>query len=1180
MRLTDGRVVCSASDLVGFLACEHLTHLELAAATGLIERPSWVDPELDLIWRRGLEHERRFLSELRQAGLTTVTIHPDGYEAQTGDRLRAAAEETIRAMAAGAPIIYQATFFNGPWQGHADFLRRVEAPDRPSRWGSYHYEVIDTKLARHVKAGAVLQLCSYVEQLTAIQGVQPEFMSVVLGGSSRAEVRLRVDDYMAYYRSTKRRFEGIAGLQASPPQPSYPPPTYPDPVEHCEVCRWSEVCEARRRADDHTSLVAGITRRQRKALAERGVTTLEALGELGLPVVPALDGVSAEALVRVREQARIQLEGRRAGTMLYELFHPRDGEAIDPERGLATLPEPSPGDLVLDLEGDPYAFEDGFDFLFGVLDGAGTYTPFWSRDADGEFSLAGEKRAFEAVIDFIMERLARDPHLHVYHYAAYEPTALKRLMGRHATREDEVDRLLRGGVLVDLYRAVRQSLRASVESYSLKQLEPLYGFTRTVDLGEAGSSLLVFAEWLELGEGEHPGADHLDRIQGYNRDDVASTRRLRDWLEERRLQLARETGLSVPRPAPRSGEPPEELSRRQQRVAALAERLCAGVPADPKDRTEEQQARWLLAQLLSWHRREDKSTWWEFFRLMGLTPEDLVEEGDPIGGLTPRGPVGPPSGRNRNRQVWRYEHPEQEHEIGPGMEVYDPALAQAHPTAGPSDWRIGHVVDVDLARRTIDVERVMRPGADHPRALVPLEYVATTQQQDALMRIGEWVATHGLNGNRPYRAAMDLLMRRTPRLGLPAGAPLRRSGENTLTAARRLVLELTHGVLAIQGPPGSGKTYTGARMISTLLRAGKTVGICANSHKVIGHLLVKAIEAAGEEGVRVRAMQRAGEDDDFCGHPAVRQVKDNATPAEALARRDVNLVGGTAWLWSREEMEGTLDVLFVDEAGQMSLANALAISHAAPALVLLGDPQQLDQPLKGTHPPGADRSALAHLLGEAQTMPPERGLFLETTWRLHPDLCRFTSEVFYESRLRPEPHLAGQRLIAAPPVDGTGLRLIPVAHTGNDTESVEEAEEIARLARLLVDGESYWIDAEGRRHHIGWNDLLIVAPYNAQVGAIARRLPRARVGTVDKFQGQEAPLCLYSMATSTPEDAPRGLRFLYSRNRLNVATSRARCIAAVVSSSELFRVRAHTPEQMRLANALCRFVELAGALAG
>jgi len=609
MQVIDGTPVYSATDLVGFLACEHLTALERAALHGLVERPNRLDPELDVIRRRGLQHEARYLTERRDGGRSVVVIDPDGYDADAGEWLRAAGAATERAMAEAADIIYQATFFDGRWRGHADFLLLVASSERPSRWGPYHYEIVDTKLARHVKAGAVLQLCTYIELLTAMQGVQPEFMHVALGGSSRTVEKLRVDDYMAYYRAVKARFEAAVGPDA--PEPAYPPPLrYPEPVEHCDVCRWSADCEARRRADDHTSLVAGSTRRQRKALAARGVTTLKALGELTLPMNPPPDGTSPAALTRIREQARIQLEGRRAGRLLHELLLPSAGAAVDPERGLATLPEPSAGDLFLDIEGDPYAFDDGLDYLFGVMDSTGEFRAFWSRDGGGEFSLAGEKRAFEQLIDFIVARLDRDPTLHVYHYAPYEPTALKRLMGRHATREDEVDRLLRGGVLVDLHRAVRQGLRASVESYSIKRIEPLYGFTRKVDLRDAGSSIAAFAEWLELGEGERPTADHLARIEGYNRDDVESNRRLRDWLEERRTELARLTGQPVPRPAARVSEPPPDLTEAQQRVADLAARLTDGVPADPAERTTGQQGRWLLAQLLSWHRREDKSTWW------------------------------------------------------------------------------------------------------------------------------------------------------------------------------------------------------------------------------------------------------------------------------------------------------------------------------------------------------------------------------------------------------------------------------------------------------------------------------------------------------------------------------------------------------------------------------------------
>ncbi|MDR7456479.1 MAG: TM0106 family RecB-like putative nuclease [Armatimonadota bacterium] len=1174
MQLIDGIPVYAATDLVGFLACEHLTALERAALHGLVPRPQRIDPELEVIQRRGREHEARYLAERQREGRTVVTVEPDGYLADAGERLRAAASATERAMAGGAEVIYQATLFDGRWRGHADFLQRVDSPARPSRWGPYHYEVVDTKLARQIKAGAVLQLCSYVELVTALQGVQPEFMYVALGGSARAVERLRVDDYMAYYRAVKARFEAAVAADAAPPV--YPPThTYPDPVDHCDVCRWALECEHRRRADDHTSLVAGTTARQRKALAGRGVTTLGALGELPLPADPPLDGVSPAAVMRIREQARVQLEGRRAGRLLYELLLPPDGGKVDPERGLATLPAPSSGDLFLDIEGDPYALDDGLDYLFGVLDGDGTYHAFWATDERGEFTPAGERRAFERLMDFVTARLARDPVMHVYHYAAYEPAALKRLMGRHATREDEVDRLLRGGVLVDLHRAVRQGLRASVESYSIKRLEPLYGFAREVDLRDAGSSIVAFTEWLQLGDGERPGADHLRRIEAYNRDDVASNRCLRDWLEARRIELAVATGRPVPRPAERSVDPPPDLSEAQRRVAALAARLADDVPADPTNRTEEQQGRWLLAQLLSWHRREEKATWWEFFRLMGLNADQLVEESHPIGGLEPVGPVGAPAGRGGTHQVWRYRYPDQDHDIRAGMRVYDPALTSVRPDGAPRDWLVGEVAAADVAARTVDVKR--RVDAPHPTALVALDLVPTPQQQAALLRLGQWVAEHGPESpDGRYRAGRDLLLRRAPRVGQAAGEPLRRPGESALDAARRLILTMDRGTLAIQGPPGSGKTYTGARMIAALLRAGRAVGICATSHKVIAHLLGGAIEAALEEGAAVRPMQRADDVADRCDHALVQQAPDHLTVHRALAAGRVNLVGGTAWLWSRQELAEAADVMFVDEAGQMSLANVLAISQAARALVLLGDPQQLEQPLQGTHPPGAERSALAHLLDGASTMPPERGLFLETTWRLHPEVCRFTSEAFYDGRLQPEAHLARQELRAPGALAGTGLRWVEVAHAGNDIESAEEAAWIARVARSLVGGGASWVNERGAAVPVTWHDLLIVAPYNAQVGAIRRLLPpEARVGTVDKFQGQEAPLALYSMTSSSAADAPRGMDFLYSRHRLNVATSRARCVAVVLASPELIRVRARTPKQMRLANALCRFVELA-----
>ncbi len=1163
---------------MGYLACEHLTALERAALAGLVKRPIRDDPELDVIRERGFRHEKRYLDELAADGRAVVEVARNDDE-DRGEQIRRQAAETLEAMASGSDVIFQATFFDGRWLGYADFLQRVESPHRPSTWGPYHYEVADTKLARHVKAGAVLQICSYVEQLTRIQGVEPEEMRVVLGGSAREVATLRVADYMSYYRAAKRRFEeAVLGTAAAPAEaPVYPPAaTYPEPVDHCSVCRWAELCVKRRRDDDHLSLVAGISARQRKSLVAREIDTVERLAAAPIPFDPPLDGSGAASMERVREQARIQVEGRGLPKPIHELLEP-----IEPERGLAVLPEPNPGDLFLDLEGDPYAYDDGIDYLFGVLDIAGEFTPIWSFDpvASTEITLAGEKGAFEKLMDLLTARLDAYPDMHVYHYAPYEPTALKRLMGRHATREEQVDRLLRGGVLIDLYRAVRQGLRASVESYSIKRLEPMYDFVRTEGLRDAGSSIVEFEQWLELGDGERPASTILESIAAYNRDDVLSTLHLRDWLEDRRRELAERTGLDVPRPAPVSGEAPASLSESAAEVQQVADRLTDGVPVDPTERSDEQHARWLLAQLLSWHRREMKVAYWEFFNRMGMGPDELVEDRTALGRLSVMGPLGPPfkpTPKSKERQVWRYEIPAQEYDIGSRAVLYDPRLQQDQPDAEWKTWKVGAALGgIDNARATVDLVWQTADEIRHPEALVPLNTINDNDHRATLLRLGNWVAEHGVDAPGEWRAGRDLLLARAPRCGQGEGAALRHAGESDLEAAVRLVSCLDDGTLALQGPPGSGKTYTGARMIVRLLQAGKKVGISATSHKVIGNFLGAVLEASEGVEVDLRPAQKvsdgvAGIDDD-----RVIVTESNPEARDGLADGTFNLVAGTSWFWASAKSDGLVDVLFVDEAGQISLANVLAMSGSTRSLVLLGDPQQLDQPIQGTHPPGADRSALAHLLGDDDTMPADRGLFLEHTWRLHPRITDFTSPAFYEGRLESKEHLGQQVLRATQPLGGVGVRLLPIEHTGNDNASVEEARAVATLVRTLVEGGATWVNQDGEECPLTYRDVLVVAPYNAQVGAILRELPEGRVGTVDKFQGQEAPVSIYSMTSSSPENAPRGMGFLYSRNRLNVATSRARCVTVVVAEPSLLRVRARTPEQMKLANALCQFAEMA-----
>ena len=1108
MQFLDGALVLSASDLTGFAACAHLTQLELRAACGEIERATRDDPLLDVLSRRGTEHEARQLDALRAhvgADHVVEIPYPDG----TRDALEQARRETVDAMRAGAYVVYQATFFDGRWRGHADFLLRVD--DLPSDFGPWSYEVADAKLARRVKAAAILQMCAYSEQLAALQGVTPRRIHVVTGDGQWSSEKL--SDYSAYYRALEARYEELVlGTPATS--------TYPDPVDHCSVCRWLDVCTERRRADDHLSLVAGMRRDQTRKLVAVHIDTTTALAELPPDPAPHVDGIGDATLDKLRGQAALQVASRGMALPLVEILEPErppaDAEPETPDggwlkRGFAALPTPSPGDVFLDLEGDPYALDgEQLEYLFGLIEfdadtGAPHYHAFWAHTRDEEGA------AFESAVDLVMGKLAVDPDMHVYHYASYEPTALKRLMGAHGTRESEIDVLLRGERFVDLYAVVRQGVRIGAESYSLKAVEHLYMDRPAGEVMDAGGSIVAYERWLDSRDGAI-----LREIESYNTDDCRSIVLLRDWLEQRRVEAEQLYG-AIPRPEPADGAASEELTAREEELEALAECLRA--------REDEHPAYALLAELLFWHRREEKPEWWAFFRRIGYeTDEDFTDDRECIGGLQLVGKV-----RDDKRSVvYEYEFEPQDHKFSVGSEPFDPATGK----------RAGEVVAIDDAAGLLELKR--GPGlADvgHPRALIPSSPVPTGVLRDAVADVAEWVADHRLDEPGPYQAVRDLLLRRPPA---------------SLTPSNR-------SYLAVQGPPGSGKTYRGARMVADLADDGRRVGITAHSHAAIGNLLDEVMECAD-----VRAIQKA-EDHQRCTSPDVYVTDDNAEVAATLGEYDV--IAGTAWLWARPEMRGSVDVLFVDEAGQKSLADVVAVSGAADTVVLLGDPQQLAQPSKGSHPDGVAVSALGYLLDGAETMPEGLGLFLGTTHRMHPRVCAFVSEVAYDGRLHSEPEL-GQLS-----VDGrAGLLWVPVEHSGNRTASTEEAERVRELVDALVGTK--WTDKHGDTHKVTLNDVLVVAPYNAHVARMQQHLPAgARVGTVDKFQGQEAPVTIYSTATSTADDAPRGMQFLYDLHRLNVAVSRAQALSMLVCSPALLRVLCRTRGELRLANAVCRYVE-------
>ena len=1142
MRIVSGEVRLAATDVSNHLACHHLTYLELSAARGERERPQWEAPDLAVIRELGLRHEARYFAFLEKNGLELLSL--------AGMDEARIVEETRRAMESGVEVIAQGALRCGRWFGRPDLLRRVA---RPSRFGDWSYEAYDCKLARETKATTILQLAFYSELLGEMQGGTPEslpeFMWVVPPAKAFAAERYRVAEYAAYYRYVKGQLEKACANGAEVE-------TYPEPCTHCDVCRWFRECDARRRSDDHLSLVAGIRRQQRDQLVVWNAETMAKLAMLPIPLKQKPLHGSREGIEKVREQARVQVEARTQDKLVHEPLPIVEGT------GFCKLPEPSVGDVFVDLEGDPFAGDPeaggGQQYLFGFVaaddDGKLRYEKRWA------FTAEEEKNGFEWLVDEVMARLKKSPAMHVYHFGAYEPATFKNLMGRYATREDEIDRMLRAGSFVDLHTIFKQALRASVEEYSLKKLEAFYGFKRKIPPEESRAAMRYVEHRLELGWAKEELPERFrEAMEGYNGEDCFSTAALRDWLEIERAKLVKD-GKAIARPAIEDGAAPEDVGARQQRVAELVKKLTDGISADPEARSEGDKARWLLAAMLDWHRREDKATWWEYYKLRDMKDEYLLEERQGLAGLKHIGQVR----LERKLPVERYTFPKQETDVRRGDKVCQGEMA------------IGKVEEIDIASRTIVIKKTNKSAGTHPTAIfVDGRGPKWEVLADALFALGEWACGKEMDAPGPHRAARDLLLRNSPRLAAHEQiAPL--AGETPVETACRIVTALNDSLFAIQGPPGAGKTHTAAWMICGLVSMGKKVGITALSHKVIRNLLEKVLVVADELGMKgIRCVQKAKDDGEDAEAAEITIAKANEDALHALQSGRAQVGAGTVWMWARPEFANALDVLLIDEAGQMALADVLAAARSAKNLVLIGDPQQLQRPLKGSHPDGAEKSALQHLIGEHKTITDGMGLLLPETWRMHPKVCEFTSEMFYEGKLGTRPVTRPRVLEGHAWVKGAGIWFVPLRHRGNRNSSAEEVEKITEIVASLLKPGVKWFRSGTESKQVKLEDLLIVAPYNAQVSDLAERLPGARVGTVDKFQGQEAPVVIYSLTTSTPEDAPRGMEFLYSLNRFNVATSRAMTAVIVVGNPRLFEPDCKSPRQMQLANAFCAYLERA-----
>jgi predicted RecB family nuclease len=1121
--VADDRVIYSASDLAAAARCEYALLRSFDAQLGWGPPVAVEDELLARTAKLGGEHEQRHLEELRELADDTVAII--GRPSYTVAGLTAAAYRTMQAVDRRAPVIYQAAMFDGRFVGFADFLV----------FDATQYRLRDTKLARSVKVEALLQLAAYADTLAAAGvPVAPE-VELVLGDGATASYR--VDELLPVYlprRAALQRLldDHLAGGAAV---------TWED--DEVRACFRCPECAIQVRATDDLLLVAGMRVSQRARLIEADITTLTALARHDGPV-PEL---SARTVKSLTAQARLQIAPRVDGKPPFEVADPQP---------LTLLPDPDKGDLFFDFEGDPLWTVDGrewgLEYLWGVLDVGRAFLPLWAHDR------ASERQALVDFLAMVRKRRKRYPKMHIYHYAAYEKSALLRLAGRYGVAEDEVDDLLRSGVLVDLFPLVRKSIRVGSENYSLKSLEPLYmgSELRTGDVTTAAESITMYARYCELrADGRSCALDEaanvLKEIEDYNRYDCRSTHKLRDWL----IKIAIESSV------PPLGPQPVADGTAVEDTDELARTLMAFAGDGVDERSPEQTAVAMFAAARGYHRREDKPFWWAHFDRLNNPVDEWGDTSDVF--LADAAEVVQdwhlPSSRARKQQRWV----KLTGTLAAGgldssvFALYDPP-SPAGLSDNPDRRAAGNaeIIDVDDPNIPTAVTICEREPKDSgtfqqlPFALTPGRPFPTGKLRDSIDTAAADVAA-GLPA-LPHSAIVDTLLRRTPRTR--SGASLPHTGDATtdITAA---LLDLDSSYVAVHGPPGTGKTYTAARIIARMVNDHQwRVGVVAQSHAVVENLFRDLIRADVDPG-------RIGKKD--TRQDAAWQDVDKDDYAAFIATNDGCVIGGTAWDFANDtRVEArSLDLLVIEEAGQFCLANTIAVARASRNLMLLGDPQQLPQVSQGHHPEPVDASALGWLVDGHRTLPEELGYFLDRSYRMHPAVCEPVSRLSYEGRLHSEEtRTAARHLDGHPP----GVRVLAVDHDGNSTSSPEEAAAIvAETQRLLG---SPWTDEDGTRE-LGQNDVLVVAPYNAQVLLLqehfeAAGLPDVAVGTVDKFQGRQAPVVFVSMTASSIDDVPRGISFLLNRNRLNVAVSRAKYASIIVRSEALTEYLPSTPDRL------------------
>jgi predicted RecB family nuclease len=1184
-------------------SCDHCTNISIARTLGIQDVLGRLQPYVDKIAEDKANGEDQSLAQkygvIFEAALINELLESVGKDVVGRPEKDGDMAQTLELMNSGVPVIYQGglkrTFERTIFSGMPDFLvhqdweilfvdGKLTARKRPENINSPRenkYTVWDAKYGGQAKPAYLLQVGLYVDALDALGlKAEGERHGLILGSrttDSFEEIeivpamrlaRKKISDLIDFAEEAKNEdnLDRFSAANLNWHCPS---------KQNCDICEYPDLCKDDRKSTDDLVQVANITQNQIARLATSDITTMKQLAQAPDDKRPYR--MTVETYDKIRKQAAAQVRSQETGEPYHELL-------ADPM--IQFLPPRSAGDVFFDFEGFPYFTErGGLEYLFGNYDwGTGEnegepldrlFTEFWAHDR------ATEKVAFEGFMEWALKRMHEDEGAHIYHYASYEVTALKRLAMRHGIYEQEVAWLISTGRLVDMFNIVRNSMIIGEESYSIKKLERHYNFVRSSDVQKASASIDEYDRWRELDslskdltlseEDRAKISAEADQVYKelrlYNLEDVWSTRELYRWLEE-------QPGASSKYGQPQPGDPkPEDADRTPSKSERELAELQAqtkelfDVVADwdwGKDAAADYRAQiWLaLTHSILFYKREEVMFWADIAIRM-LMDDEALEGERTAAAITDVVEVSRETKERREDGspyvLVTYNA------LLPEDCLYMPEknadIVVRYRGEGNKQLRdFGKITEV--VGSDITFTRTIRNGSDSqvPNAVIDATYYSPIAKQTALQKLANDIAEQWktpLNAAPSSPAIMDLLMRRPPKLQGITELPVADT-DNYLPAVMEAVNSLDHSILAIQGPPGSGKTYLASRTIVNLIKAGKRIGVTANSHSAIENLLEACIEA-GVDPEMIIKRQEEGEERPWVSKksngPVVTWMKNNPDPY---------IVGGTSFFFSNKDVrEYRLDYLFIDEAAQYSLVDCMAVSGIADNLVLMGDPQQLAQVVTAVHPGGVENSALGHYMGEQSILPTSMGYFVEVTRRLHPEVNHAVSWLAYEGKLRSHPSTEKNAIIG----HDQGLISIPVPHTGNSTSSEEEAEVVIKLVKSLKGDEDP-------------ANVLVVAAYNAQVDLLRAMLDEAgfenvMVGTVDKFQGREGMAVIYSFAASSSMDAPRGLEFLLDRNRLNVAISRAKATCYLVFSESLLESQFKTVAEVKAVSRLAGLLEIA-----